>query len=168
MPGQRRQLSIRMLKLHTPSKRLRLRIVAHIRQLKPDVVVTFDPIGGYRHPDHIHVHNATRLAFERASDPSFAPGSGSPFQPAALYFHVFPHRFLRIATRIMPFLGIDPRRFGRNHDIDLKALTEFEFPSPRSRKHRTCRSRQGGGRCLSRLAGRHANAARPDGSGHQN
>jgi hypothetical protein len=29
----------------------------------------------------------------------------------------------------MPFLGLDPRGFGRNHDIDLKALTEFDFPT---------------------------------------
>ena len=28
----------------------------------------------------------------------------------------------------MPLFGVNPRRFGRNHDIDLKALTEFEFP----------------------------------------
>jgi LmbE family N-acetylglucosaminyl deacetylase len=111
-----------------PVEEVAARIVAHMRELKPDVVVTFDPVGGYRHPDHIHVHKATTLAFERAADSSFAPDTGSPYQPAALYYHVFPHRFLRIATRVMPFLGIDPRHFGRNRDIDLKALTEFDFP----------------------------------------
>jgi LmbE family N-acetylglucosaminyl deacetylase len=111
-----------------PIDEVAARIVAHIRELKPDVVVTFDPVGGYRHPDHIHVHNATKVAFEGASDPGFNPQAGAPFQPTALYYHVFPHRFLRLATRIMPLLGIDPRRFGRNRDIDLKALTEFDFP----------------------------------------
>jgi LmbE family N-acetylglucosaminyl deacetylase len=104
------------------------RVVKYIRELKPDVVLTFDPIGGYRHPDHIHIHKATVLAFEKADDASFHPESGSPFKPRALYFHVFPHRLLRFATRLMPLFGVNPRKFGRNKDIDLKALVEFEFP----------------------------------------
>ena len=28
-------------------------VVHYIRLLKPQIVLTFDPIGGYRHPDHI-------------------------------------------------------------------------------------------------------------------
>lgn len=104
------------------------RIVRYIRELHPDVVVTFDPVGGYRHPDHIHVHKATNLAFQHAADPAFHPEAGAPFQPRALYYQVFPHRFLRLATRLMPLFGLDPRRFGRNKDIDLAALTEFDFP----------------------------------------
>ena len=104
------------------------RIVEYIRKLKPDVVVTFDPIGGYRHPDHIHIHQASTLAFERSDDPAFHPQAGAPFKPRALYYSVFPHKFLRILTRLMPLVGVDPRRFGRNKDIDLKALTAFDFP----------------------------------------
>lgn len=104
------------------------KVVRYIRELKPDVVLTFDPIGGYRHPDHIHIHQATVLAFEKADDGSFHPESGSPFKPRALYFHVFPHRLLRLVTRVMPVFGVDPRRFGRNKDVDLKALVEFDFP----------------------------------------
>jgi LmbE family N-acetylglucosaminyl deacetylase len=104
------------------------RVVKYIRELKPDIVLTFDPIGGYRHPDHIHIHQATVLAFEKADDASFHAESGLPFKPRALYFQVFPHQFLRVATRVMPLFGVDPRKFGRNKDIDLKALVEFEFP----------------------------------------
>jgi LmbE family N-acetylglucosaminyl deacetylase len=103
-------------------------VVKYIRELKPDVVLTFDPIGGYRHPDHIHIHQATVMAFEKADDASFHPESGSPFKPRALYFHVFPHKLLRLATRVMPIFGVNPRKFGRNKDVDLKALTEFDFP----------------------------------------
>lgn len=104
------------------------RVVKYIRDLHPDVVLTFDPIGGYRHPDHIHIHQATVLAFEKSDDSSFHPESGAPFKPRALYFHIFPHKFLRWATRIMPLLGMNPRKFGRNNDIDLKALVDFDFP----------------------------------------
>jgi N-acetyl-1-D-myo-inositol-2-amino-2-deoxy-alpha-D-glucopyranoside deacetylase len=104
-------------------------VVKYIRELKPDAVLTFDPIGGYRHPDHIHIHNATVLAFEKADDASFDPEKGPPFKPRALYYHVFPRLFLRMATRIMPLFGQDPRKFGRNQDVDLKSLADVEFPT---------------------------------------
>ena len=104
-------------------------IVKYIRELKPDIVLTFDPIGGYRHPDHIHIHQATKLAYEKADEATFHPEAGSPFKPLALYYHVFPRWFLRIMTRIMPIFGMNPRRWGRNKDIDLKALAEVHFPT---------------------------------------
>lgn len=104
------------------------RIVKYIRELKPEVVLTFDPIGGYKHPDHIHVHQATKLAFERADDPSFHPEAGVPFNPQALYYQVFPRGFLKWMTRLMPLVGKDPRKWGRNGDIDLKDLAEVDFP----------------------------------------
>nr|NIY11953.1 hypothetical protein [Gemmatimonadota bacterium] len=31
------------------------RIASHIRELRPQVVVTFDPFGAYGHPDHIAI-----------------------------------------------------------------------------------------------------------------
>ncbi len=104
------------------------KVVKYIRELKPDVVLTFDPIGGYKHPDHIHIHKATTLAFEKADDASFHPESGSPFKPRALYYQIFPRWFLRAATRIMPLFGQDPTKFGRNHDINLKELADVDFP----------------------------------------
>jgi LmbE family N-acetylglucosaminyl deacetylase len=105
------------------------KVVRYIRELEPDVVLTFDPIGGYRHPDHIHIQQATTLAFEKATDASFYPEAGSPFKPLALYYHLFPRGFLKWATRLMPLFGMDPRRWGRNKDIDLKSLVEVEFPT---------------------------------------
>ncbi|HEY2981027.1 MAG TPA: PIG-L deacetylase family protein [Anaerolineales bacterium] len=105
------------------------RVVKYIRELKTDVVLTFDPIGGYRHPDHIHIHQATVLAFERADDGSFHPEAGAPHKPKALYFQVFQRDFLKLAVRLMPLFGRDPRMFGRNKDIDLKSLAEVDFPT---------------------------------------
>lgn len=103
-------------------------VVKYIRELKPDVVITFDPIGGYKHPDHIHIHNATVLAFDKADDASFHPEAGAPFKPSALYYQVFPRWFLRMTTRIMPLFGKDPTKFGRNGDINLKELAQVDFP----------------------------------------
>ncbi|MGE5250341.1 MAG: PIG-L deacetylase family protein [Bacteroidota bacterium] len=105
------------------------RVVRYIRELKPDIVITFDPIGGYRHPDHIQIHNATVLAFDKAADPSFHPEMGSPFQPRALYFHTISRNMFRFGARFLRLFGRDPRRWGRNRDIDLVSLgDEMEFP----------------------------------------
>ena len=105
------------------------RVVKFIREIKPEIVLTFDPAGGYRHPDHIHIQKAARLAFEKAGDASFYPESGSPFEPQALYFHLFPRAFLKWAIRLMPLFGMNPRKWGRNKDIDLKSLVDIEFPT---------------------------------------
>jgi LmbE family N-acetylglucosaminyl deacetylase len=104
------------------------RVAKYIRELKPDVVITFDPIGGYKHPDHIHTHRATVLAFEKADDPSFHPEAGGPFKPRALYYQVFSRRILRLMVRLMPWFGQDPTKFGRNKDVNLKELAEVDFP----------------------------------------
>lgn len=103
------------------------KVVKYMRELKPDVVLTFDPIGGYKHPDHIHIHRATVLAFEKANEASFHPEAGAPFQPRALYYHIFPRWFLQWATRLLPLWGKDPRKWGRNGDIDLTDL-RADFP----------------------------------------
>jgi N-acetyl-1-D-myo-inositol-2-amino-2-deoxy-alpha-D-glucopyranoside deacetylase len=39
-----------------------------VREVQPDVVVTYDPHGGYRHPDHIQTHRVTRAALARLDD----------------------------------------------------------------------------------------------------
>ena len=104
------------------------KVVKYMRELKPDIVITFDPIGGYKHPDHIHIHKATVLAFEKADDASFHPEAGSPFKPRALYYQVLSRRILRLMVRLMPLFGRDPTRFGRNQDVNLKELADVDFP----------------------------------------
>lgn len=113
--------------INHPVEEVAGRVVKYIRELKPDVVITFDPIGGYKHPDHIHIQRATTLAFEKADDASFHPEAGAPFKPRALYYQVFPRAFLKWMVRLLPFIGKDPRKWGRNGDIDLTDLVT-DFP----------------------------------------
>jgi N-acetyl-1-D-myo-inositol-2-amino-2-deoxy-alpha-D-glucopyranoside deacetylase len=103
--------------------------VAHqIRTLRPQVVLTFDPIGGYKHPDHIAIQRAATQAFSLAADPAFAD-SLPPYQAQKLYYHVMPKDFLRLLVRALKLFGWDPHHFGRNHDIDIQALVEEgDFP----------------------------------------
>jgi len=103
-------------------------VVRFIRRIRPHVVLTFDSIGGYKHPDHVHIHRAVVLAFEKTGDPKYFPEFGDPYKPKALYFQVFPRRFLRWVTGFMRLLGKDPSRWGRNGDINLLELTEVDFP----------------------------------------
>ena len=107
------------------------RRVAHIiRHLRPQVIITNDPIGGYKHPDHIAIHQATTRAFHLAGDPAFIDADGlPPFQPQKLYYQTFRKQALRLAVRLLPLFGRDPHHFGRNGDIDIQALVEEgDFP----------------------------------------
>ncbi|NTW03935.1 MAG: GlcNAc-PI de-N-acetylase, partial [Oscillochloris sp.] len=104
------------------------RVTSEIRRLRPHVVITFDPIGGYRHPDHIAIQQATVAAFHAAGDPAMFPGALPAYAPQKLYFHTFSRHFLRLAVRLMPLFRRDPRRFGTNGDIDLASLAEVEYP----------------------------------------
>jgi len=103
-------------------------IAGYIRQLKPQVVLTFDPIGGYRHPDHIAIHQATVRAFDLAGEATFSPNGLPPYQPQKLYYHTFPRGYMKLLVRLMPLFGKNPRKWGRNEDIDLLALASEDFP----------------------------------------
>jgi N-acetyl-1-D-myo-inositol-2-amino-2-deoxy-alpha-D-glucopyranoside deacetylase len=105
-------------------------VVHIIRKVQPQVVVTFDPIGGYRHPDHIHIHQATARAFYDARNPDCPPDPEglSPYAPAKLYFQTIPHSFLKAAVPILRLFGRDPRHFGVNGDVDLVSIAEVSFP----------------------------------------
>jgi N-acetyl-1-D-myo-inositol-2-amino-2-deoxy-alpha-D-glucopyranoside deacetylase len=75
-----------------------------IREVRPQVVVTYDPNGGYGHPDHIQTHRATMLAVELAT----AEGIG----PAKVYWTAVPRSVLEAgieqfsSTTDNPFAGI--------------------------------------------------------------
>ncbi|MFA5838065.1 MAG: PIG-L deacetylase family protein [Bellilinea sp.] len=127
MPGQPENHHPQALAA-APIEEVTARAVKVIREQKPQVVVTFDPIGGYRHPDHVAIHNATVRAFTAAGDPAWFPELGPAFQPQKLYFSVFPKGLLKLAVKALPLFGQDPHRFGQNRDIDLASLAEVEFP----------------------------------------
>lgn len=54
------------------------RIVALVRRVRPDVVITFAPDGGYGHPDHIAISQFAGAALVAAADPGHIAASGSP------------------------------------------------------------------------------------------
>lgn len=94
-------------------------LVELIRKIQPDVVITHDENGGYRHPDHIRCHELVRDAFEAAGDPAQHPELGPPFRPARLYSETTSNRSVKFFVRLLRLVGRDPTRFGVNADIDL-------------------------------------------------
>jgi LmbE family N-acetylglucosaminyl deacetylase len=136
-----------------PLQEVAARIAEYIRLLQPQVVLTFDPIGGYRHPDHIAIHQATVEAFRLAGDPDFVSDS-PPYQPQKLYYHTISKRFIRFSVSLIRLFGKDPSRWGKNKDIDLASLAAEDFPmhaqiAYRKVEHRkkaasVCHASQGG------------------------
>jgi len=112
----------------TPPADVARKIAWHIRDIRPQVIVTFDPIGGYRHPDHIAVHQSTIEAFRMAGNPAEAIEGLATYAPQKLYYTTFSRRALRFGVWLMKVFRRDPTRFGENHDIDLVSLAEVDFP----------------------------------------
>jgi mycothiol S-conjugate amidase len=67
-------------------------LVRLIRSFRPQVVTTYDENGGYPHPDHVMTHTISIEAFDAAGDPDRYPGTGEPWQPLKLYYHLTFHR----------------------------------------------------------------------------
>ena len=81
------------------------RLVAVIRQHRPHVMVTYPKDqGGYMHPDHVRVHDASVPAFERAGDPQYRRDLGEPWAPAKLYYTLWSRQ--RIEERHQAFLDL--------------------------------------------------------------
>jgi mycothiol S-conjugate amidase len=67
-------------------------LVRLVRTFRPHVITTYDENGGYPHPDHIMCHQVSVEAFEAAPDATRYPGTGEPWQPLKLYYHMTFHR----------------------------------------------------------------------------
>jgi N-acetyl-1-D-myo-inositol-2-amino-2-deoxy-alpha-D-glucopyranoside deacetylase len=116
--------------INAPLHEVASKVTCYIRDIRPEVVITFDPVGGYHHPDHIAIHKATVKAFYAAGDYKAYPNGKKPFQPGKLYYSVFPRGFIRFAVRLIKLFGKNPAKFGRNNDIDLEMLAGDEVYPP--------------------------------------
>ncbi|HUF12629.1 MAG TPA: PIG-L family deacetylase [Longimicrobiales bacterium] len=61
------------------------RITAHIRRIRPQVVVTFDSFGAYGHPDHVAICQYATAACALAPDASHEDGH-APHHVSKLYY----------------------------------------------------------------------------------
>ncbi len=74
------------------------RVVAQIRRFRPDVVVTFDPKGGYGHVDHMAIHRLAVAGVAAAADPARYPeqltGGVQPYRVRKVYYSAIPRERL--------------------------------------------------------------------------
>jgi LmbE family N-acetylglucosaminyl deacetylase len=109
--------------VQAPLREVACRLAAIIREIRPQVIITHDPTGGYFHPDHIKVNQAVDLAWDSAASAG-ACGDATlpPWQPGRLVWTAMPRTWIRWMIRLMRLARKDPRKFGRNADVDLTRL----------------------------------------------
>lgn len=70
-----------------PDEVAMLPLVHIIRTFRPQVVTTYDELGGYPHPDHIKNHAVTMAAVVAAADGQSYPELGEPWQVQKVYYN---------------------------------------------------------------------------------
>ena len=106
------------------------RLVSIVRRLRPEVIVTYsDDQQGYRHPDHLRVHDVSVLAFERAGDPEWYPDLGDPWHPDKLYYSMWSRARMVAHHELYGFLGLkspfDTKWFERP-SLDHRITTKID------------------------------------------
>jgi mycothiol S-conjugate amidase len=104
--------------------------VAAIRRLRPHVIVTYsDDQQGYRHPDHLRVHDTSVLAFDRAGDPAWYPDAGEPWAPLKLYYSMWTRARMEAHHDMYTELGLkspyDQKWFDRP-SLDHRITTKID------------------------------------------
>ena len=64
------------------------KIVFHLRRIKPQVVLSFDPTGGYGHPDHIAISQFTTTALVCSGDPSYKPAKQQHSHTVSKFYYI--------------------------------------------------------------------------------
>ena len=103
-------------------------VLGYFRRLRPDVVITHDPYGGYGHPDHIRVCEAVTAAFHVMRGEAAQSAQGGWRGPQKLYYTAFPKDLVRFFLRLGRLAGRDMTRFGRNQDINLVEIAQWDTP----------------------------------------
>jgi N-acetyl-1-D-myo-inositol-2-amino-2-deoxy-alpha-D-glucopyranoside deacetylase len=90
-------------------------LVEIIREVRPQVLVTYDEFGGYGHPDHIQAHRVATYGTALAAVASFRPDLGPAWDVAKVYWSAMSAnrmreglRALRAAGDLTTFEGMDP------------------------------------------------------------
>ena len=102
--------------MNAPAEKVIPQLVGYIRQLQPQIILTFDPSGGYGHPDHIAIHHHTMAAFDAAADSSQFPELGEPWQSDRLYYIVLARSFFEGIYQKLVDLGEDVSQIDRFRD----------------------------------------------------
>lgn len=91
----------------TPLEEAAAPLVALVRAFRPQVITTYDPTGGYPHPDHVMAHRIAFEAYHASGDPDRYRGHGEPWEPLKLYYnHDFSLRRMRTVHEALLAAGV--------------------------------------------------------------
>jgi N-acetyl-1-D-myo-inositol-2-amino-2-deoxy-alpha-D-glucopyranoside deacetylase len=82
-------------------------LVPVVREVRPQVVVTYDENGGYGHPDHIQAHRVATYALALAAVASYRPDLGPAWQVSKVYWNAMPRSFVAEGIEAMKQQGSD-------------------------------------------------------------
>ncbi|MDQ3463284.1 MAG: N-acetyl-1-D-myo-inositol-2-amino-2-deoxy-alpha-D-glucopyranoside deacetylase [Actinomycetota bacterium] len=87
-------------------------LVAVVREVRPQVLVTYDENGGYGHPDHIQAHRVAMGAVDRCAEPDWHPELGPAWNIEKAYWSCVPRSVLVESLRLVKeaggdFFGVD-------------------------------------------------------------
>ena len=73
----------------TPAELAAAPLVEAVRRFRPHVMVTYDPSGGYPHPDHVYTHVVSAIAWEAAGNAERyrVAGGALAWAPLKLYYN---------------------------------------------------------------------------------
>ena len=86
-------------------------LVEVIREVRPQVLVTYDQFGNYGHPDHIQAHRVATYAADLAAVSSYRQDLGEPWEIAKIYWTAVSRSRLRRGIRALRDAG-DTTSFG--------------------------------------------------------
>lgn len=112
--------------INAPAEQVIRQLAAIIRRLRPEVIATFEPNGGYGHPDHIAIHRHTVAAFHAAANPTYEPGLGLAWQAERLFYTAIPRSFFQSMQRQMQALQSEVNAV--DFTADLERLSELGWP----------------------------------------
>ncbi|MCV2396383.1 mycothiol conjugate amidase Mca [Actinotalea sp. M2MS4P-6] len=92
----------------TPLEDATAPLVELVRSFRPHVITTYDPTGGYPHPDHVMTHRVAFEAYHAAGNPDHYRGRGEPWTPLKLYYnHDFSLHRMRTVHEALLGLGLE-------------------------------------------------------------
>jgi N-acetyl-1-D-myo-inositol-2-amino-2-deoxy-alpha-D-glucopyranoside deacetylase len=100
-------------------------LVEVVREVRPQVLVTYDENGGYGHPDHIQAHRVAMRALEMAADPQVR--DGEPWQVEKVYWNAIPDSWIREGMRRLREAGDETTFEGLDPEGELPMATPDEL-----------------------------------------
>jgi len=82
-----------------------IELVKIIREVRPQVAITYDDFGSYGHPDHIQAHRVTHYAVDLAAHHTFRRDLGEPWTVQKIYWTAFPKSVMRAGIEAMKAMG---------------------------------------------------------------